>query len=122
MSKTLIVGEHAEDLVEALRVLGGCNIALQTKDVVRRASTSLGAATGVVLFLTERDNMAELRMLLSTSDARFLLVAPTSPPRASLARIARQYGTGLCSREDALPFREAMLVAFGAGRWEYAVS
>jgi hypothetical protein len=114
----LIVGEQPEDLIGALRVLGGCNVALQTRDVVRRAHKALRDESRVVLFLTERDNMAELRALLEGTSAAFLLVAPTSPPRASLARIARQYGAGVCSRGDPRPVREAMLIALRKARAE----
>lgn len=96
MSHTLIVSEYPKDLAGVLRVLHGHNTAaIQTSQVVRRARSSAASATHVVLFLTERDSVAELRELLSTSSAAFLLVAPTSPPRATLARIARQCGAVL---------------------------
>jgi hypothetical protein len=120
MPRTFIVGEHAEDVAGALRVLGG-GTAVQTKGVVRRARSSAGSATHVVLFLTERDNVAELRDLLSTSSAAFLLVAPASPPRAALARIARQYRAALCARGEPAPLRDATMIAFTASRPEYAV-
>lgn len=125
MREIVILSEDAEDLIEALRVLKDCQAAataVQTRDVVQRARTSSGEATGVVLFLTERDNVAELRMLLRQSNATVLLVAPTSPPRASLARVANEYGTGLCSRLDSATVREALLVVLAAGKSERAVS
>jgi hypothetical protein len=122
VSNALIIGEHPEDLAEALRVLSGCNIALQTRDVVRRARRAYRDEVAIVLFLTERDNIAELRALLSHTGAKVLLVAPSSPPRASLARIANQYKAGLCSREDPRPVREAMLIALATSRTDYAVS
>lgn len=122
MARTLIVGEHAPDLIGALRAAGANGSALQTRDVVRRARESYRGESHVVLFLTERDNIAELLELLSDAKAAYLIVAPTSPPRASLARVARQYGCGLCSREDPLAVREAMIVALASTRKDYAAS
>jgi hypothetical protein len=122
MARTLIVGEHAPDLIGALRALGANGIALQTRDIVRRARESHRGESHMVLFLTERDNIAELRALLSDAQATCLIVAPTSPPRASLARVARQYGCGVCSRADSPAVREAMIVALASTRIDYAAS
>jgi hypothetical protein len=85
---------------------------LQTRDVVRSARhVALRMPSAFVLFLTQRDNLAELRMLLSSTDARVLLIAPLSPPSAALARLAAEYEAGICTRDDSVAVREAMLVA-----------
>jgi hypothetical protein len=122
VTSRLIVSDRAEDLIGALRVLSDCGVALETRDVVNRALAEKGDAEQIILFLTERDNLADLRLLLSSSDARFLLFAPTSPPRAPLARVARQYGASLGSCEDPSAVREATLVAFAAAQPEHATA
>jgi hypothetical protein len=117
-TEAVIIGERMEDLIAAaasLRPNAARLTALQTRDVARRAQTAT-APRALVLFLTDRDNLAELRAVLQSATGRVLLVAPRSPPSAALARVATQFGAGLCGRDDPLAVREAMLVALAAGR------
>jgi hypothetical protein len=114
-SEIVIIGGRMEDLVAVsmgLRPGTRTQTLLQTRDVVRSARhVALRMPSAMVLFLTQRDNLAELRMLLASTDARVLLIAPQSPPPAALARLAAEYEAGLCGRDDAVAVREAMLVA-----------
>jgi hypothetical protein len=103
------------DIAGALGVLEASGVsasALETHDVLERAARAAASADRLVLFLTERDNVADLRVLLKTTEADVLLFAPTSPPHAALARVAREGGAALCSARDPLPVRQAALVAF----------
>jgi hypothetical protein len=116
----VIIGERMEDLLFAMdrvRAMGYVPLAIRTKDVARRALDIRSMPSrAVVLYLTERDNLADLRPALSVPGLAVLLVAPTSPPRAALARLAAEFGAGLCSREDPAVVREALLVALTAQR------
>ncbi len=113
-SEVVIIGERIEDLLAAstsVREVADTLTMLQTRDVAQRAQAiAPGASRRLVLFLTERDNLAELRKLLESTSARVLLVAPRSPPSAPLARLAAEFGANLCGRDDSPAVREAMLV------------
>jgi hypothetical protein len=115
LADIVVIGEQMEDLTAVSARLGSearSHTLLQTQDVVRDAlAARIGAAGAMVLFLTERDNLAELRILLRSTEARVLLIAPQSPPHAALARLAAEYEAGLCGKHDPVAVREAMLVA-----------
>ncbi|MEX1254068.1 MAG: hypothetical protein WEE64_06985 [Dehalococcoidia bacterium] len=114
-SEVVIIGQRMEDLIAvSTRLRPGTRrqTLLQTRDVVRSAQRVVARAPGaLVLFLTERDNLADLRTLLASTEARVLMIAPQSPPHASLARLAAEYEAGICGKDDATAVREAMLVA-----------
>jgi hypothetical protein len=116
----LIVGERMEALLFAMdrvRAMGYVPLATRTRDVARRALNAAPMhARATVLFLTDRDTLTDLRSLLAAPGPLTMLVAPTSPPRAALARLATQYGAAICSREDPAPVLEATLVALLTSR------
>jgi hypothetical protein len=122
MRNAVIVGERMEDLAHAaaaLHSLRGSVAVLQTRDVVRRALAIQPRPEALVLFLTERDSIAELRELLAGT-VRVLLVSPRTPPSAALARIAAECGASLCGGDDALAVREALLITLARSLEEVA--
>jgi hypothetical protein len=125
MSDVVILSERADDLVKSLRAVQDCGLAataVQTTAPLRRAADSHSQAKRLVIFLTQRDNLADLRALLAVSSAMLLVVAPGATPRAALARLARQAGFGLCMREDPPALRDALIVALVTRRPERAAS
>lgn len=115
----LIVGERVEDVMGAAadtKIGLGHVIAVQAPDVVERAlALARSPSRAMVLLLSERDNLADLRALLMGHEAPALLVAPRSPPSAALARLAAEFGAALCGRDDPPAVRQALLVALAAG-------
>jgi hypothetical protein len=125
MAELIAISERIDDLVDVLRVVRGCGVptmAMQTPHVAQRALRSYTHTERLVLFLTERDNLADLRAVLAAATGRVLLIAPRSPPSAALARVAAELGAGLLGRDDPATIREATLVAFASGRPHAAVS
>jgi hypothetical protein len=111
----LVLSESVSHITETSKALEPYDIscmAVRTSDVAARARHGAGHAGFLVLYLTERDNLADVRAVLASSGVRVLLFAPTSPPHAALARVAEEYGAMLCSARDPLPVRQAALVAF----------
>jgi hypothetical protein len=121
----VVIGERIDELIAAAATLGPNAVTVaETRDVLDRAIDA--AATGqnaLVLFLTERDNLADLRAVLRTTARPVLLIAPASPPRAALAKLAVDFGAGLCGRDDPPVVREALLISLAAhGRRRTRVS
>jgi hypothetical protein len=123
MPELIALSERIDDLADVVRVVRDCSVhcmAIQSRDVARRALRSYCRTQRLVLFLSERDNLADLRAVLQAATGRVLLVAAHSPPSAPLARVAAEHGAGLCGRDDPAAIREATLIAFATGRAQAA--
>ena len=71
----------------------------------------------VVLFLTDSDNVFELRELLSKfATQAFVLVDANNPPRAALARLADSFGAALARADEGPVIVTATLTSLLAQR------
>jgi hypothetical protein len=122
MRNVAVIGERMEDLAHASAILssaGASVLAVQAAGAAGRARSLAPPPEALVLFLTERDSLADLREVLARV-TRALLVSPRTPPSAALAKVAAACGASLCGGDDALAVREALLIALARSLQEVA--
>jgi hypothetical protein len=119
MSAELIVlSDRSDDLAETINVVQDVGLVarpLKTPAVAERARKECRRAQRLVLYLTEQDNLDEVRRVLSSTSASVLLVAPRSVRGRELSGLADQFGAMLCGRDDPAAVRQAMLIALASG-------
>jgi hypothetical protein len=90
---------------------------LRSDDPLPDARNCPGAPAVMLVSLAGRENVADIRALLSVrSETRFLLLTPDHPPRAALARIVRAHGDVILSVDEPDVVVVATLIAINAKR------
>lgn len=100
----LMVGPYAEMVPILNAVLSAGNFAITVCEAMhldavhRLISDDTDAA---IVFLTDRHSAVDIRELVQQRpDVRLLLVIPTKPPRAAIARVANEIGAAIVSYDE----------------------
>jgi hypothetical protein len=111
----IVAGEDLQALLRLAMEIGPATISptiVEASSPVQSLLRRPIAADAAVVYLDGSENVADLRELLTAyADTRFVLLAPTHPPPAALARVAGEHGSVFLRRSESSMVIAATLVA-----------
>lgn len=115
-----IVGSSEAALMNLALAFQGTPYEITAAEQRRAIGAAMRAAmrhpAAMVVSLDGRENVAEIRELLSASPrTRFLFLLPQMPPRAALCRIVNTFGSAILSAGEAPIVVVATLIALLSG-------